>query len=110
MTTQTTPEQAREIAQHLFLPNGDNGYALRSLADQVEAMTAERDAYIVEAARVDTGWRKANEVALETNLKNAALRDAARLALEALEHVDQSKMSSGWVSMALAIAALKAVL
>ena len=109
----TTPEQAREIAQHLFFPNGDNGYALRSLAEQVETLTAERDEW--KAARVDTGWRKANEVALETNLKNAALRDAARLALDALntcetegEQVRYSTYDTE--SVGSAIAALKAVL
>lgn len=111
MTTQTTPEQAREIAQHLFLPNGDNGYALRSLAEQVETLTAERDAYIVEAARVDTGWRKANEVALETNLKNAALKDAARLALDALVDLKGIRMNEvEHLSVLRATNALKAVL
>ena len=107
----TTPEQAREIAQHLFFPNGDNGYALRSLAEQVETLTAERDAYIVEAARVDTGWRKANEVALETNLKNAALRDAARLALGALTTAHINVLDDMLADeIQQVIAALKAVL
>ena len=85
MTT-PTPEQARKYANGM-VPNSTVATMLRSLAEQVEVLTAERDAHIVEAARVDTGWRKANEVALETNRKNVALKDAARLALDALEQL-----------------------
>lgn len=79
---------------------------------KVEALTTERDAYIAEAARVDTGWRKANEVALETNRKNAALRDAARLALDALYAYEPCIKKFGLLfgTGNKAIAALKAVL
>ena len=63
----TTPEQAREIAQHLFFPNGDNGYALRSLAEQVETLTAERDE-----------WKARCEFSFEQRDKLTAERDALK--------------------------------
>ena len=76
----TTPEQAREIAQHLFFPNGDNGYALRSLAEQVETLTAERDEW---KARCEFSFGQRDKLTAERD----ALKDAARLALVALEGV-----------------------
>ena len=86
--------------------------AYAKAADEMAAShKVERDAYIVEAARFNTGWRKANEAALETNLKNAALKDAARLALDVIdnmahfEHEDDPEKP-----ISEAIAALKAVL
>lgn len=54
-----TPPESREIAKHLFYPDGDNGYVLKFLADQVKTLTKERD----------------------------TLMSAAKLALEALEQV-----------------------
>lgn len=50
--TPTTPTEAREIVTtKLFFPNGDTGYALKSLADQVEELTKERDALAADAER-----------------------------------------------------------
>jgi len=47
-----TPAQARQMSEELtFTAYGDIGDALRSLADQVEALTAERDAAVVEDAQ-----------------------------------------------------------
>ena len=96
MSTPTTPEQAREIASILFFPNGNNGYALRSLAEQVEALTAERDAYAAAADSMAASHKVERDglLALHTEQINYtvktvaerdALKDAARLALDALE-------------------------
>lgn len=55
--THTTPQEARETADHLeHMPRlyaGAACNALRSLAAQIEAITAERDACKLDAAR----WR-----------------------------------------------------
>ena len=50
-----TPAQARELADDIehCRPVYDISDALRSLADQVEALTAERDALQADAARLD---------------------------------------------------------
>lgn len=52
MTTKTTPEQARILSRCLNGPefHADIGDALRSLAAQVEALTAEREAALKLAA------------------------------------------------------------
>ena len=82
MMTPVTPEQAREIAADLILESRGEA-AIHSLADQVEALTTERD----------------------------ALKDAARLALDVIdnmahfEHEDDPEKP-----ISEAIAALKAVL
>ena len=78
MTT-PTPEQARKCANGM-VPNSTVATMLRSLAEQVEVMTAERD----------------------------ALKDAARLALGSLELI-RSQVKA-WGHGDAAIAALKAVL
>ena len=54
--THTTPEQAKEIADMLeanrtSINQSLSINALRSLADQLEAVTAERDAYKLDAER-----------------------------------------------------------
>ena len=87
MTTPTTPEQARDFAQSIFDDGApdDEVELIRSLADQVESLTAERD----------------------------ALKDAAKLASRALNRIDAAdiRLDTGErLSIAKAIAALKAVL
>jgi len=127
MTTQTTPEQAREIAQHLFFPNGDNGYALRSLAEQVETLTAERDEW---KARCEFSFEQRDKLTAERDaltakvasfesridqhvktelaliVNNKALKDAARLALEEVVAFRGDRL----IMINQAIAALQAVL
>lgn len=54
--THTTPTEAREVADRLEAKKLDVSTwvavtALRSLADQLEAVTAERDAYKLDAER-----------------------------------------------------------
>lgn len=53
MTTPTTPEQARDFAQSIFDDGApdDEVELIRSLADQVESLTAERDALKADAER-----------------------------------------------------------
>lgn len=139
MTTQATPEQAREIAQHLFFPNGDNGYALRSLAEQVEALTAERDIAVRKLAALSNahaledlylvGLVQEREITLLTKERDVltianrdlqdwfdalktdhdALKDAALLALVALDAVEIDEKHY-LTKCSKAIAALKAVL
>lgn len=77
-TTPTTPAKAREIAEILFSPNGEIAYALRSLAQQVEALTI-RD--LLADHRVATAIKLAHEDADEMTRQIEELtteRDALR--------------------------------
>lgn len=84
MTTPTTPEQARKIAEHAPYPATQN--ALRSLADQVEALTAEN--YKLQE-RMDQifAWAEAYPLAIfpEPDFKKAhEVLSAAGMTLDAI--------------------------
>ena len=72
MTTPTTPEQARDFAQYIFDDGApdDEVELIRSLAEQVEALTAERDE-----------WKARCEFSFGQRDKLTAERDAAREAV-----------------------------
>ena len=76
--THTTPEMARELAEvcaHEYVSNPDAPNALRSLADQLEALKAEQAVLV-------TRW-KANEDVQEIIIKElTAKRDAYKLDAE----------------------------
>ena len=111
--TPITPDQAREIAMYLFFPNGKNGYALKSLADQVESLTKERDALAAshkecvrclgEALqdRTDVAIERdflaiANKDLSEAMVRYQQLQDAAKLALDALDEATSYTSCSTW--------------
>ena len=73
----TTPEQARGIAAHM-MQTSPLYVAYMSLADQVEALTKERDEYKQRTQRLMT-------TLLETKKERDELAAAAKLALDALE-------------------------
>ena len=121
MNTPTTPEQARDFAQSIFDDGApdDEVELIRSLAEQVEVLTAERDEWKARcefsfeqrddiSERYQTASRLADSSleALSKALKERdALKDAARLSLDALDHVQWKNWRTD-----KAIAALKAVL
>ena len=80
-------------------------YELILLRNKIEALTAERDAMI-------EGWSTAKKLAMQNALERDALKDAARLALDALEQLHtidtETEIVTIWVEDE--IAALKAVL
>ena len=100
MTTPVTPKQAREAAD-LYRATGTpvSVTAVYSLADQVEALTKERDAY----------EKCADDMAASHKVERDALKDAARLALDALDAVEIDERHY-LTKCSKAIAALKAVL
>ena len=80
MTTPTTPEQAKYIASHLLTHDATASLALRSLADQVESLTKERDEF--NYSLVSTANRKLRSEVDVLRKERDALKDAARLALD----------------------------
>ena len=85
--THTTPEMARELAEvcaHEYVSNPDAPNALRSLADQLEALKAEQAVLV-------TRW-KANEDVQEIIIKElTAERDAYKAELENIANANPRK-------------------
>lgn len=107
MSTPTTPEQARDFAQSIFDDGApdDEVELIRSLAEQVETLTAERDEW---KARRGFSFEQRDKLTAE----RYALKDAARLALDALEEAHKYAYNIGKYlhGVPQAITALKAVL